>query len=125
VGEQFSALSDDKLSESLAAEWNTLLDEDSAYALKYRLANKQAEKFVLKAVLADQDLVVSVIRLSDELVATMTLRVAEWLLDNPEGEARDVRDAENLARKVDEELMAPFFPEETKKQEESQQQQQP
>ncbi len=110
TGEHFTALEDKELSELLPDKWNDLAEEDSAYVLRYRRQGQEADKYILKAVRADGDLLVSLVRFADEVVSTWSARPEEAA----DAEAKRVRDKDSLDKEVEERLIKPMFDEKEK-----------
>ncbi len=112
LGEHFTAGEDTTLSELLPDEWNK---DQSSYVLRYRMAGKEADKYVLRALAADGDLVVSLIRFADEVVHTWTAVVSDSV------DGKTLKDKELLSKALEEKLLKPMFDkkeEEEKKKEE-------
>lgn len=104
-GDHFQAGSDQPMSELLPKEWNQ--DGSSSYTLKYRHHEKTADKYVLKAIVAGSSLILSLVRVADEKVTTLSVESETWV---DLGE-KNVIKKDDLTQLVDKDLLDPIFKE--------------
>ncbi|XP_041361057.1 proteasome inhibitor PI31 subunit-like [Gigantopelta aegis] len=93
-----------KKTEKLPAGWNQSSD---VYVLKYQ-STKQEESFTLKAILADDTLIVNFMRDRDEKVASMPIRVGDYVTDNLKDFDEAFRNLSELTKCFKKEIMIEF-----------------
>ena len=111
IGDNFSlASTDESFEETLPDDWNAQNSDN--YTLKYRNVKTVADKYILKVIVADDTIIVTFHRVSDEKTETVNLNVNQH-----SNEGKDIIDKEALEKELAV-LLDPFFKEETKKTEE-------
>ncbi|TRY64367.1 hypothetical protein TCAL_11722 [Tigriopus californicus] len=102
-GDHFQAGSDPSPSELLPTDWNK--DNSALYTLKYRHHETTADKYVLKAIVAGSSLILSLVRVADEQVTTLSVESEKWV----DLGDKNVLKKDELAKTVDKELLDPIF----------------
>jgi len=100
-GENFSVGADEALSELLPDAWN----DGEVYSIRYRRVDNTTDKFLLKVIKADANVIVNLVRISDEKCTTSTLPIQSFVSENQ----KSIIDNDGLGKKLDEELLDDFF----------------
>ena len=103
LGDHFK--SDEISSEVLPSGWVTP-DTDGGYTLKYRSTENPSQKFIFKLIIADDQMIFSLVRVSDEKASSVTLEASDFVFGN----AKNLANKNATMTKVDDELLKPILP---------------
>ena len=95
------------LSEELPPGWNN--DPTTGFNLLYRSNLNSVEKFSLSVVLVDGAAIITLVRVADEKMTSVTVKVGDHV------EAGDVKDKVKLAGVIDRELIRPLLGDQAEK----------
>ncbi len=103
LGDDFRFAADETLSDLLPDNWNAD-KEGRIYAIRYRMKEHKEKKFLLKAIVSDDSVIATLVRVADEKPFTVTLFKKTAI--EVKNHKMTIKDVKGLSEQIDKDLLS-------------------